>query len=524
MEGREGVGRRPRRREARIVLTRAAVVAVASLLLAAPASAADAPRVLRWGGDAEGGAPFVEADPSDPSRVRGFDVEIAGELARGLGLEPVFVQVAYASIDQGVERGDFDVGLSGVEGTPARAAAHEVTLPYFEFREVLTVRRGDAPRFRSLADLRGRRVGTLGGTIAWEMLLAAKAGAGVVPVSYDDDVHPYQDLVQGRLDAVLLDNVLAARALRRERGLLVQPEAVATGSYVGVLSKGNARMRERVDALLAAMMEDGRLEAIFRRWEVWDEGQRAHFARVLAGRRAIPPPGASSAAAAVPPAPEALRSPRLLEATLRYLPSLLAAALVTLALSCLAMALAVVAGSAIATGRVYGAPLLRGVLTLYVEVIRGTPVLLQLFVLYYGLSALVRLDAFVAALLGLGLNYAAYESEVYRSALEAVSPGQLEAARTLGLSEVQVLRLVRAPQAFRLALAPMTNDFVALLKDSSLVSVITVVELTKQTQIFATNVGSWLVPGLLCALLYLALSLPLARLARKLEGRWKAAS
>ena len=341
---------------------------------------------------------------------------------------------------------------------------------------------------------------------------------------YKRQVHPYQDLVQGRLDAVLLDNVLAARALRRERGLLVQPEAVATGSYVGVLSKGNARMRERVDALLAAMMEDGRLEAIFRRWEVWDEGQRAHFARVLAGRRAIPPPGASSAAAAVPPAPEALRSPRLLEATLRYLPSLLAAALVTLALSCLAMALAVVAGSAIATGRVYGAPLLRGVLTLYVEVIRGTPVLLQLFVLYYGLSALVRLDAFVAALLGLGLNYAAYESEVYRSALEAVSPGQLEAARTLGLSEVQVLRLVRAPQAFRLALAPMTNDFVALLKDSSLVSVITVVELTKQTQIFATNVGSWLVPGLLCALLYLALSLPLARLARKLEGRWKAAS
>ena len=96
-----------------------------------------------------------------------------------------------------------------------------------------------------------------------------------------------------------------------------------------------------------------------------------------------------------------------------------------------------------------------------------------------------------AALLGLALNYAAYESEIYRSALEAIPTGQLEAARTLGLSERQVLRLVRGPQAFRLALAPMTNDFVALLKDSSLVSVLTVLELTKQTQIFATNLGSW---------------------------------
>ena len=102
-----------------------------------------------------------------------------------------------------------------------------------------------------------------------------------------------------------------------------------------------------------------------------------------------------------------------------------------------------------------------------------------------------------------------------------VTARQIEAARTLGLSERQVLMLVRGPQAFRLALAPMTNDFVALLKDSSLVSVLTVLELTKQTQIFATNLGSWVIPGTLCAGLYLAMSLPLATLARRLEERWR---
>ncbi|WP_306521956.1 amino acid ABC transporter permease, partial [Gemmatimonas sp.] len=203
-----------------------------------------------------------------------------------------------------------------------------------------------------------------------------------------------------------------------------------------------------------------------------------------------------------------------------YLPALLRAAAITAGVSVAAMILAVLLGGAIAAGRVYGGPAARALLGTYVEVVRGTPVLLQLFVLYYGLSAVVRLPALLAAIIGLGLNYAAYESEIYRSALQAIPRMQLEAARTLGLSEWQAFRLVRGPQAFRLALAPMTNDFVALLKDSSLVSVITVVELTKQTAIYATNVGSWFVPGVLCALIYLALSLPLSRLARRLEARW----
>ena len=209
------------------------------------------------------------------------------------------------------------------------------------------------------------------------------------------------------------------------------------------------------------------------------------------------------------------------QATIRYLPALLRAALVTLVLSCVSMALAVAIGVAVASGRVYGAPPVRAVLTAWVELVRGTPLLLQLFVLYFGLANVVQLPAIVAAVLALGLNYSAYESEIYRGALEAVPVGQLDAARALGLSDWQALRLVRGPQALRLALAPMTNDFVALLKDSSLVSVVTVVELTKQTSIFAANIGSWLVPGLLCAAMYLVLSLPLARMARRLERRWQ---
>jgi len=498
-------------------VTRGALVlatGAAALLLALAARAAEtAPPALRWGGDAEGGAPFVEADPADPSKMRGFDVEIAALIARRLGRTPAFVQVAFQSLDQSAARGDFDIGLSGIEDTPSRRAALAVTVPYYEFREVLTVRAADAGRFHRLADLSGRRVGTLAGTIAWDALVTAEKRDGIIPVSYDDDVHPYEDLAKGRLDAVLLDHVLAARSVRRVPGLAIQPTTVATGRYVAILAKENAALRDRIDGILMDAMRDGTLKGIFEEWRVWDEDQAAFEEKM---KRKTQPDAATS------PSPPSKKSS--LSIVLSYLPSLLKASLVTITLSCLAMALAVALGVCIASGRVYGNAAVRFVLTAYVEITRGTPVLLQLFVLYYGLSSVVRLPAFVAALLGLGLNYAAYESEIYRGALEAVPKGQLEAARTLGLTEGQVLRLVRGPQAFRLALAPMTNDFVALLKDSSLVSVVTVVELTKQTAIFATNIASWAVPGALCAALYLAMSLPLARLARRLEGRWKAAS
>ena len=480
-------------------------VAAACLVVFAVSTASA--QELRWAGDAEGGAPFVEADPNDPSRVVGFDVEIAQLIAEGLGRVPRFIQVGFTSLDAAAARGDFDIGLSGIEDSPARRARLAVTIPYYEFREILTVREADRDRFRTLADLRGRRVATLGATLAYDLLVAAQADDGVIPVTYEDDVHPYSDLALGRVDAVLLDYVLAERGVRRNAGLVNQDSDMGVGYYVGVLAPGQAALRDRVNDILRTAMRDGRLEAIFRRWSMWNEDQPRLYARTLASPR-------------VELVPASTATPDTWEAARRYLPALVRAAVITLILSCAAMLLAVALGVLIASGRVYGNRPLQAALTAYVEIIRGTPLLLQLFVLYFGLAAVVQLPAFVAALIGLGLNYAAYESEIYRSALQAVPQGQLDAARTLGFTNRQTLALVRGPQAFRFALAPMTNDFVALLKDSSLVSIITVVELTKQTSIFAANIGSWVVPGAMCAALYLAMSLPLARLARRIEKRW----
>src|SRR5678815_3976667 len=174
------------------------VSALVLVLLVSTSSSAQQTPELRWGGDAE---------PRDPARVVGFDVEVAQLLAAGLARQPRFVQVGFTSLDAAAARGDFDIGLSGIEDSPARRARLAVTIPYYEFQEILTVRTADGARYRTLADLAGRRVATLGATLAYDLLLAAERDHHLVPVTYEDDVHPYSDLALGRVDAVLLDYV-----------------------------------------------------------------------------------------------------------------------------------------------------------------------------------------------------------------------------------------------------------------------------------------------------------------------------
>jgi polar amino acid transport system substrate-binding protein len=160
--------------------------------------------------------------------------------------------------------------------------------------------------------------------------------------------------------------------------------------------------------------------------------------------------------------------------------------------------------------------------TAYVEVYRGTPLLIQLFILYYGLPNVgITLSPFAAAIIGLGMNYAAYEAEVYRAGLEAVPKGQMEAALSLGMPRPLALRRVIFPQAFRISLPAVTNDFIALFKDSSIVSVIAMVELTKTYGILAATTLRYFELGLVVAVLYFGMSYPLSLLARRLERKLK---
>jgi polar amino acid transport system substrate-binding protein len=450
--------------------------------------------VLRWGGDVQGGEPYVFQDPKDGARLVGFEVEIADSLARRLGVRAEFAQNDWQNLVPSLERGDFDVILNGLEVTAARRGRVAFTRPYYAFAETLVVRRGDAG-VHGLGDLRGARVGTLGGSLAYDLVTAAP---GLEVVLYEGVEEPYLDLEQGRLAGVVLDNIIADR-YGLVRPTLRAAGTVGEGTYAMAVRPSEPTLLAAIDTALGGMIADGELRAILTRWHLWDERQIG-----LAMVASVEPAAA----------PEAVASGSM---TAVQLGLFLRATGVTIVISALAMGLAVLGGLVLSVARRYGGRLAASVAGVYVELFRGTPVLLQLYVLYYGLAPVIALGPFTAAVLGLGLNYAAYEAELYRAGLDAVPVGQTEAAHSLGMTRMQALRRIVLPQALRIALPGIANDFIALLKDSSLVSVITVVELTKQMTITAVDVRGWLVPGLVCAALYLALSYPLSRLARRLE-------
>jgi polar amino acid transport system substrate-binding protein len=198
-------------------------------------------------------------------------------------------------------------------------------------------------------------------------------------------------------------------------------------------------------------------------------------------------------------------------------------AAMTVFLTFASMLVAVLIGLPLSLCRLYGPAWVRLLAITYVEFFRGIPILLLLYFVYFGLPGLaqefhlpvsLQTPAMVAAILGFGLNYAAYEAEIYRAGISSIPRGQWEAALSLGMSPALVFRRVILPQTIRVILPPSTNDLVALFKDTSVVSVIAVVELTKQYQIRRRNGASFLQVGAATAALYLIMSVPLGYLSR----------
>lgn len=452
--------------------------------------------VLRWGADAEGGAPYVYLDPQHPEQLTGFEFDLANALAAKLGVKAEMVQNQWDQLIPALQRGDFDIILNGLEITPQNEARVAMTEPYYVYSQQIVTRAGTTG-LETLADLKGRRVGTLSASVAERIVSKLP---GVDWRSYPGNVESFRDLKADRIDAVVLDLPIALYYAKPDPALKLSGAPFAQGYYgIGVL-KQDQTLLAALNGAIGKLAADGTLERIYRKYGVWDERQKAleNFKPVAAARG----PGASW------------------RERMALLPLLLRAAVVTVELSVLGMAVAVVAGLALAVARLHGPPPLNWLARAYVEIIRGTPLLLQLFLIYYGLPQIgVKLNAFLAGVAGLGLNYAASEAENYRAGIEAVPRGQTEAALALGMSQWQCLRRIIIPQAVRIVIPPVTNDFIAMFKDSSLVSVITMVELMKEYGRLATSVNDYIGLGLMTAGIYLALSYPASILATHLERR-----
>lgn len=206
-----------------------------------------------------------------------------------------------------------------------------------------------------------------------------------------------------------------------------------------------------------------------------------------------------------------------------FLPILLQGAVVTVQVTVLAFLLSSALGLALALMKLSPVRALSWASSVIVNVIRGLPIIVQLFYIYFVLPEFgVQLTAFQAGVIGLGIAYSAYQAENFRAGIEAVDPGQREAAQAMGMRSALIMRRVILPQAFRIALPPYGNTLVMMLKDSSLVSTITVAEMTRAGQLIASSTFQNMTVYTLVALLYLLMSLPLVYGLRRLEKRFAA--
>jgi polar amino acid transport system substrate-binding protein len=453
---------------------------------------------LLWGSDAEGGAPYVFPAPGEPSKLTGFEVDLAEAIARELGVKAKQSQNAWDSLIPALDRGDFDIAMNGLEITPQREKEVLFSIPYYIYTEQLAVRKDEAV-INDINDLKGKKVGTLSGAVAQDILTKME---DVDVKIYSGQAEPYEDLALGRLDAVLLDLPIAAYYAKPNPKLRYTGPPVGEGFYGIALRKEDEELKRALDKILIKLLRTGELKQIYEKWDLWNESQEKLFLNFNKNHASIE---------------ESRKTP-----VYTFLPMLLKGAGITIYISFLSMALAVTLGLVLTICRLYGKPPLSSIASAYVELYRGTPLLIQLYILYYGLPNIgISLSPVVAAILGLGMNYAAYETEIYRAGIMSVPKGQMEASLSLGMTQNLALRRVVLPQALRIATPGITNDFIALFKDSSLVSVIAMVELTKTYNILAASTLRFFELGLIVAFLYFVMSYPLSLLARRLEAKLK---
>lgn len=208
-----------------------------------------------------------------------------------------------------------------------------------------------------------------------------------------------------------------------------------------------------------------------------------------------------------------------------FLEVLIPAAGMTVRIAVGAFVLAIVVGLALALLQTFRIGLLNVILRAYIEIVRGTPVLAQLFILYFGLTQVgIRFTPVQAAIIGLGFNGGAYLAEVFRAGIESIHRGQLEAALTVGMTPLSAMRWVIIPQALRVVVPPTTNYSIALLKDTAVVSTVAAPEIMFKARNLVTETYLSAQIYLLVALMYLCMSLVLAWISRRLERRLAASS
>ncbi|HET6410204.1 MAG TPA: ABC transporter substrate-binding protein/permease, partial [Chthoniobacteraceae bacterium] len=404
----------------------------------------------------------------------------------------------FAGIIPALQSGQIDAAIAGLSITDERKKSVLFSDPYIESGLSILVPVSNTS-IQSAADLEGKRVAVQQGSTGAKVADELKAEGKVDSVKYFTSASlMMMEVAKGGVDAVIHDTPFSNTYMASDPGKVrALPEPLASESYAVAFNSKSTELQAQVDQAIKELTADGTIERLKAKYFGDDQSGSAsvfsdYFRNIVT-----------------------------------VMPHLLKGATYTIGTAGISEIIAIGLGLALALGRLFGNRPLQLVVIGYVDIIRGTPLLVQILFIYFGIPSLINsvtghpanINPFLAGIIAFSLNGAAYLSEIFRAGINSVDKGQWEAAYSLGFSRRGTFFTVILPQAFRQSIPPMGNDFITLVKDTSLLSVIAVTEITMEGQNYIARTYAAFPTYIAIAFTYLILTFSLSRLVAWLEKR-----
>jgi len=431
-------------------------------------------------------APFEFQDAS--GKFVGIDIDLINEIAADQNFTVTIKPLGFDAALQAVQANQADGVIAGMSITDERKKVFDFSDPYFESGVQMAVLASDDD-IKSYEDLRGKRVAVKNGTEGAEFAESIKDKYGFTTVYFADSASMFDEVRTGNSQAVFEDYPVLQYGIAQGNGFKTVTPKEKGANYGFAVNKGqNAELLQKFNAGLAQLKESGRYDEII---------------STYLGEEAVDNDNSFLG---------------LLKSTF---PILMIGLRMTLILTVVSIAIALVLGVIFGLLRVSQSVVLRAIGTTYVDIFRGTPLLVQAFFIYFGIPSALgfQMSALTAGIITLSLNAGAYMTEIVRGGIQSVDKGQMEAARSLGIGYLPTMRKVILPQAIRTMIPSYINQFVITLKDTSILSVIGIAELTQTGRIIiARNFQSftmWLIIGII----YFVVIMALTKLSDRVEKR-----
>jgi len=407
--------------------------------------------------------------------LQGFSIDLMNAVGSAANFKVNFQSLPFDGIIPALQGKTVDAAISSITITEERAKTISFSRPYFKAGLAIAIR-ADNQNITGFDSLKNKKLAVQIGTTG---AAKAKSIPGVQIRSFDSAPLALQELLNGNVDAVINDAPVTLYAINTGnlKGIKVV-EQLLTEEFYGIATAKNSPNLALINEGLNNVLKNGTYSQIYQKWFKADPPSSLPVTSPFENQNSADVPGIFTS----------------INVILQALPTLLQGALVTLQLTILSVVFGLIGGSLIGIIRLSHIAPLRWLARAYVDFFRGTPLLVQIFMIYFGLPAILQqlgstftFDRLVAGVIALSLNSAAYIAEVVRAGIQSIEVGQSEAARSLGLSPVQTMRYVIFPQAFRRMIPPLGNEFISLLKDTSLVAVIGFEELFRKGQLIVAD-------------------------------------